>query len=296
MAWFRCSGVEGSMFCHYCGTKLGEGSVFCTNCGAKLRADMPQPQMGQPQMGQPQMNQPQMAQPGMGQPQMNQPGMNQPQMVPTRPGGGISTIFHAISANPSRGDVMELIVWIGLCLAGVLEMVAAVKCSVSGSAMALWIIMMLGNLGLAMILMFRLKRTFLLSAYGLFNLIFLIPVYKLGTGINGALNSVSPVIITLFIIDLVVAVALVILSAIQLFSGFRFGVFLVILSIVSVLLTLALVLCIRYMIPGGRISTTVKGFGFGVLSYLFGGLTYVFTLALTAVYTIVFSKGTKRTK
>ena len=268
------------MFCQYCGTKLGEGSAFCTNCGAKL---------AQPQMNGPAMGQPQMSQPGMGQPQMSQPQMNQPQMVPTRQGGGISTIFHAISANPSRGDVMELVVWIGLCLAGVLEMVAAVKCSVSGSAMALWIIMMLGNFGLAMILMFRLKRTFLLTAYGLFNLILLIPLYKLGTGINGVLNSVSPVIITLFVISLVVAVVLVILSAIQLFSRFRFGVFLVILSIVSVALALALVLCTRFMIPGGRITSTVKGFGFGVVSYLFGGITYVFTLALTAVYSIVFS-------
>ncbi|MBR6228624.1 MAG: FHA domain-containing protein [Eubacterium sp.] len=294
------------MFCGKCGASIDDGSAFCPNCGASVGntapnagpAPSPAPAPGPAGYAGPQ---------GGGAPRYGAPGYGAPQTPPgyaggnasmgqapagvPRQGGGIKTIFSAIAAAPSQGDIIEFIVWIGFCVAAALSMTAAILSGENGGAMSLWIVMMIMNLGLAAILTFRLKPIMLLTAYTVFNFILLIPFYKLGADINGVFDSASPIIIVLFIFDLLLAIVLVTLASIQFFSSKRFDTALIVFSFMSLGLTLALMMCTRFVTSGGRAANSFYDPLFSDASYFFGGFTYLFTLALIAFFTLMFFKG-----
>lgn len=271
------------MICGKCGTTIEDDSAFCPVCGAGVT------RYGTPQPGPAGYAGVQPGQAGYGGQQMRPQGYAAG--VPSQQGSKVSTIFSAISKAPSQGDIIEFIVWIGFCVAGALDMVAAILSGESSGAMSLWIVMMVMNLGIAALLTFRLKPIMLLSAYTVFNLILLIPFYKLGADINGMLDGASPIIIVFFIFDLLLAVVLVVLAAINFFSRKNLETALVILSFISLGMTLAILLCTRFVLGGNTLTKTIYAEAFGSVSYFFGGFTYIFSLLLIAFFTLMFFKG-----
>lgn len=167
----------------------------------------------------------------------------------------IDNVFSGLMYGRTPGAVLEFILWCAVCVMVILSLVAAVLVDdkldpLDGGFRMLWIFFMIFEIGLGVLMAFRLKAISLLYAVLVFQFIMLIPYYVTNTGmIDKATDTVPGFIIALFVINLIVGVGLAVCSSVQFFSQVHLGKAAAVLSIVSTCLNVIMVFCL-YFLPG----------------------------------------------
>lgn len=203
------------MFCNQCGSRIPEQSEFCPECGCKVRKQTESTGLGQ------------------------------------------NNIFMGITHERSRGSYLEFVIWILVCLSGVLALLSEVlmqdNVGIAGTTIfanfrVLWLFVFILSAGIGVSMALRLRVLTVYAGSIAFFFLLLISyficesrmaklcIYYMGDGSTGI-----PVFMKgIFLLAILVAVGLVAVCSVQVFTKYRLGKITAILSICAMVFTLFL--------------------------------------------------------
>lgn len=254
------------MFCNNCGNQIPDNSGRCPYCG-------------------------------------NIMGYNQGMRV--RKKAKIDNIFSALIHEKTPGAILEFSFWCGICLMALLSFIACVlvESETEGYGVALrilWVFMMIFQLGLGVMLAFRIKPIMLLVSSAVFYVLMPIWFFVVTAGGGGA--AVGTVV--MFIFMLITGTGLTVVAAIHFFSKFNLKHPLVIIAIVAASILLILIVCTYAIEPGtgvyddewdremkGAIRHVLITYGNNIGSYWLGSLSYWITGTVITLFYVFFFWG-----
>ena len=146
---------------------------------------------------------------------------------------GIDNIFTALVREKTTSSTMEFVLWCITCVTVLMSLIVAIV----GHGKVTWILMMLFAIGLGVITAFRLKPIAMLYGSGVFNFLLAICHFANfragGSSDDYYVYSASALNIVLFVLEMLVAVAIVTIAFIHFFSRVRLGTVLTILMCVD---------------------------------------------------------------
>lgn len=222
----------------------------------------------------------------------------------------IDTIFKALVNDKTPGTVAEFVLWCSACIMVILSLLAAVFVDdkltpLDGGFRMLWIFFMIFEIGLGVLMAFRLRTISMLYAALVFQFIMLIPFYVTNTGmIDKAVDSVPGMVTAVFVINLVIGAGLIVCSMVQFFSRFQLGRAAAVLSMVSTGLNIVMVFCL-YLLPGLEDKTynqaldkTIREFVrlnnsevYSYAGFWLGSIAFIGSCLITALFFMLFFMG-----
>ena len=226
------------MFCKKCGAKLSDGAAFCNHCGTPVTRQQNNEGSYQNQTG------------GYYGQSNYSANYSQPGIIGgygTSNGGRVTTIFQNMMRQKDRGTVWELALWIGVCVASLIALLAGILAdggkSYLGGIQVCWILLFFSAIGYGVLLLLQLRIWSVLYGITVFPLLFLIFYYlcenKLAYLFLGSDKPAGPIL--LFIMALLTAIGLVVCVMIHTFSQqYHLQKVIMILSIVTMALVFLL--------------------------------------------------------
>lgn len=215
----------------------------------------------------------------------------------------IDNIFSGLMYDRTSGTVLEFILWCAVCVMAILSLLAVVFVNdkldpLDGGFRMLWIFFMIFEIGLGVLMAFRLKAISLLYAALVFQFIMLIPYYVTNAGmIDKATDTVPGFIIALFVINLIVGIGLAVCSSIQFFSRAHLGKTAAVLSMVSTGLNSIMIFCLYFM-PGRERGTYKSKFihlydseAYSYAGFWLGSIAFIGICIITALFFAFFFMG-----
>lgn len=203
------------MFCRKCGVKLADGAAFCNHCGTPVTRQQNDTRSYQNQMdgyyGQ--------SNHSTNYRQSGISGSNE-----TSKGGHVTTIFHSMMHQKDKGTIWELALWIIVCVASLIALLAGIlvdgEMSYLGGIQICWILLFFSAIGYGVLLLLQLRVWSVLYGITVYPLLFLIFYYlcenKLTYLFLGSDKPVGPIL--LFIMAFLTAIGLVVCVMIHTFS------------------------------------------------------------------------------
>lgn len=300
-------------FCTACGNQLPQGALVCPNCGKRVAGvnpgGNPTPMNGsQPPMG---------GQPGMG----GQPMGGQPAGMYARTRSRIDNIFSSLVYDKTTGSVMEFFLWCSVCLGVLLLFLAAVltgdkeiDSKYTNGFQMMWIFMTLFTMGIGVVMVFRkLKPIMLFGAQIILQFVMFIVYYVTMMGRFSDIPDILDVrrlevegtvgAITLFILILMNAIAMIICSSIHFFSNVNLGRVIRVLTVLFSTLLFFFILVVYFspyversdekyqLFAGIKEHDIPNGWGFYGSCFWLGSIGFFIVSVAITIYTVLFFDG-----
>lgn len=216
----------------------------------------------------------------------------------------IDNIFSALVHDKTPGAILEFSFWCGVCAMALLSLIACilVESETEGYGVAfriLWFFMMLFQLGLGVMMAFRIKPIMMLVSSAVFYVI--MPIWFFATTAGG--SGASGVVIMLFILMLLAGTGLTVISIIHFFSRVNLKNIMVIMAIVSASILIILIIC-TYAIDTGSVWSEILDryltgsmkhrlihYDNNIGAYWLGSMSYWITGVLITLFYVFFFWG-----